>query len=162
MSSFTLRPISDEDLPFLRALYGSTRAEELAVVDWDDATREAFLDQQFSAQHEAYQAAYPGEQFSIVERDGVPVGRLYVARRPHEIRVVDVALIPAARGQNVGTALLQGVIDEAEGRGVPVGIHVEKFNPALRLYERLGFEAVADREVYWYLERRPRGAPAGV
>ncbi len=161
MSALTFRPITDEDLPFLRALYGSARAEELAQVDWDDATREAFLDQQFSAQHAAYQATYAGARFDVVLRDGVPVGRLYVMRWPREIRIVDVALMPEARGQGLGTGLLQGLIAEADAAGVPLGIHVEKVNPALRLDQRLGFEPVADREVYWYMERRPGAAPEG-
>jgi len=161
MPPLTFRPITDEDLPFLRALYGMTRADELAAVDWDDATREAFLDQQFSAQHAAYQATYRGAQFDMLLRDGVPVGRLYVMRWPREIQIVDIALVPEARGQGLGTGLLQRLIAEAEAVGVPLGIHVEKFNPALQLYLRLGFEIVADREVYWYMERPPGSSPVG-
>jgi GNAT superfamily N-acetyltransferase len=153
MSPLTLRPITDEDLPFLRRLYGMTRAEELAQVGWDDATREAFLDQQFSAQHTAYQTTYQGATFDVLLQDGVPVGRLYVMRWPREIRIVDIALVPEARGQGLGTALLERLIAEAGVVGVPLGIHVEKFNPALQLYLRLGFEVIADREVYWYMER---------
>ena len=41
---------------------------------------------------------------------------------------------------------------EVRGRGVPLTIHVERFNPALRLYERLGFEAIEDKGVYLFLE----------
>ena len=33
-------------------------------------------------------------------------------------------------------------------------IHVERFNPALRLYERLGFSVAEDKGVYLLLERR--------
>ena len=34
-------------------------------------------------------------------------------------------------------------------------IHVERFNPALRLYERLGFSVAEDKGVYLFLERPP-------
>ena len=40
--------------------------------------------------------------------------------------------------------------------GKPLRIHVERMNPALGLYERLGFEQVEDRGVYWLMEWQPR------
>ena len=43
----------------------------------------------------------------------------------------------------------------AKDSGKPVTIHVEKYNPAMRLYERLGFTPSADRGVYVLLERPP-------
>jgi ribosomal protein S18 acetylase RimI-like enzyme len=160
MAPVTLRPATPDDLPFLRALYGSTRAEELAPVPWGADEKEAFLDQQFEAQHQYYHAAYAGASFDLVLRGGEPVGRLYVARWPGEIRVMDVALLPGARGGGIGTALLRAVLEEGRARGVPVTIHVEKLNPALALYRRLGFVEAADKGVYWFLEWRPEAAPA--
>jgi ribosomal protein S18 acetylase RimI-like enzyme len=47
---------------------------------------------------------------------------------------------------------------ETAQAGKPVRIHVEKQNPALRLYTRLGFTPIADRGVYWFLEWSPGGA----
>src|SRR5690606_24684757 len=151
MPSVTLRPIAPADLPFLREVYASTRREELAAVDWPPAMVEAFLDQQFDAQHRYYQASYADASFDVVLVDGAPAGRLYVRRRPEEIRVVGVALLPAYRGGGVGTGLLRALLDEAAARGVPVTIHVEKMNPALRLYRRLGFVEAEDRGVYWFM-----------
>jgi ribosomal protein S18 acetylase RimI-like enzyme len=52
----------------------------------------------------------------------------------------------------VGTSLLRDLLAEAEAMGKRVTIHVEHFNPALRLYRRLGFTEVADRGVYLLLE----------
>ena len=82
---YTLRPIAGADLPFLRRLYASTREEELAGVDWPAAQREAFLDQQFAAQHQWYQEQYEGATFDVVEVGGRPAGRLYVARWESEL-----------------------------------------------------------------------------
>jgi ribosomal protein S18 acetylase RimI-like enzyme len=87
---------------------------------------------------------------------GQPAGRLYVARWPAEIRIVDIALLPEFRGAGVGSRLLAELLAEADQAGKPVSIHVEKLNPALRLYQRLGFARAADREVYWLMERAPR------
>jgi ribosomal protein S18 acetylase RimI-like enzyme len=64
---------------------------------------------------------------------------------------MEIGLVAAARGKGIGTKLLQGVLDE----GRPVTIHVERHNPALRLYLRLGFQIVADLGVYLQLRWAP-------
>lgn len=150
-----LRPVGASDLPFLREVYASTRLEELAPLGWSAEQRDAFLDQQFAAQHSYYQEHYAGASFQLILRDQRPVGRLYVARLPDEIRVIDLALLPEYRGLGVGTRLLADLFAEASALGLPVRIHVEKFNRALRLYERLGFTPIDDRGVYWFMEWSP-------
>jgi GNAT superfamily N-acetyltransferase len=154
-SSISLRPIGSDDEPFLRAVYNSTRQAELSLVPWTEEEKASFLDMQFAAQHRYYHEQFPDAAFQLILLDDVPVGRLYVDRRPDEVRIIDIALVDAARNQGIGTSLLQGIIDEAEQRGVPLTIHVERFNPALRLYRRLGFEPIADQGVYLLLRRLP-------
>ena len=155
-----LRPIADADLPFLFRLYASTREEELAGVDWPAEQKEAFVRQQFEAQHAWYQENYAGASFDVVDVDGEPAGRLYVARWENEVRIVDISLLPAHRGRGLGSALLAQLFAEADAAGKPVSVHVERFNPALRLYERLGFVFREDKGVYLLLER-PVGGGAG-
>lgn len=149
-SALGLRTATDEDEAFLLAVYASTRAEELAVVAWDAATKEAFLRLQFEAQDSYYRQHFPDATFDIVTVNGVPAGRLYVERRDTEVRVIDIALLPEHRGKGVGTRLLREVL--AEGKRVT--IHVERENPARRLYDRLGFVQVAEQGVYLLLERQ--------
>src|SRR5215470_16790499 len=123
----SFRPIRPDDAAFLYEVYASTRAEELAVVDWVEA------------QHQFYQEQYTQTDFLLILRDAVPVGRLYVARWQDEIRIVDIAILPPYRNARIGTAIRRALLAEAAAAQKPVRIHVEKFNPALRLYERLGF-----------------------
>ena len=156
--TIALRPATPDDVPFLFRVYASTRREELAPVPWDDATKAAFLWQQFTAQYAHYRAHYTGTAYDVVLLDGEPVGRLYLARWTREIRVMDIALLPEHRGAGIGGRLLAGVLAEGDATGRRVSIHVERNNPALRLYARLGFRPVADRGVYLFLERDP-GAP---
>jgi L-amino acid N-acyltransferase YncA len=52
------------------------------------------------------------------------------------------------RGRGFGTALFRDLMDEAAAVGKAVSIHVEKFNPAMRFYRRLGFTSVEDKGVY--------------
>jgi ribosomal protein S18 acetylase RimI-like enzyme len=155
--SITLRPIEADDEAFLYRVYAATRAAELAQVEWDAAQREAFLRQQFTAQHRYYQEHYADTAFQVVLVDGRPAGRLYVARWPEEVRIVDIALLPEHRHAGIGTALLRELQAEAARAGKPLRIHVEVFNPARRLYERLGFRTIADRGVYLFLEWSPGG-----
>lgn len=151
-SGLGLRPMIDADLPFLGGLYASTRTEELAHVPWTEAQKAAFLDMQFRAQHAHYQANYPNALWLVIERDGEPIGRLYLVRWPRELRLIDIAILPQYRGQGVGTAILLDLFEDAADK--PVTIHVEKNNPAMRLYARLGFRAIGEHGVYDLLERR--------
>ncbi len=148
----TFRPVGPDDQAFLLEVYASTRREELALVDWDEDNKARFLKMQFAAQHQHYQDYYTDTDFLIVLLDELPVGRLYLARWPGEIRIVDLALLPAHRNAGIGTRILSDILAEATRAGKPVRIHVEKLNPALRLYERLGFTRIADKGVYWFLE----------
>ena len=112
----------------------------------------AFLTQQFTAQHQHYQTHYPDANFDVIMLDEQPIGRLYVARWENEIRLIDIALLPEYRHAGIGSHLLQEVMTEAAEVSKPLRMHVEKFNPALQLYKRLGFSTIDDRGVYWFME----------
>lgn len=142
------RRLAESDLPFLAQVYASTRAEELAVTDWSDDHKAAFLEAQFQAQHVHYQRYYPGADWLVTVRRGQDIGRLYLERWPTQHRIIDIAFLPPHRGKGLGEALLRDLMDEATAAGKAVSIHVEKFNPAMRLYRRLGFETVEDKGVY--------------
>jgi GNAT superfamily N-acetyltransferase len=149
-----LRAVRPDDEEFLCRVYASTRTEELSPLPWTEEEKSAFLRTQFAAQHRYYQESYASSRFDVVLVDGCPAGRLYVARWPEELRVVDIALLPEFRRRGIGTGLLRALLEEAAGRGLPVRIHVERFSPALALYERLGFRLLEDRGVYLFLECR--------
>jgi ribosomal protein S18 acetylase RimI-like enzyme len=150
----TLRPVGPDDQAFLFEVYASTRVGELATVPWDDLQKAAFLQMQFTAQQQYYQEQYPHAAFEVVLVDGKPAGRLYVNRGPDELRIIDIAILPAWRNRRIGTHLIGSLQTEAALARKPLRIHVERFNPALRLYERLGFVPIADRGVYLFLEWR--------
>jgi ribosomal protein S18 acetylase RimI-like enzyme len=157
-SRITLRPIGPDDMDLLLRVYGSTREEEMAmVVDWSAEQKAGFVRQQFEAQHAWYQDHYQGARFDVILVDGVPAGRLYVHRREAEIRLVDITFLPEFRGGGFGTSLLRDLLAEGEAAGKPVTIHVEVFNPAMRLYERLGFQPVEERGPYRLMKWTPAG-----
>lgn len=154
MPAVRLRPIIAEDREILYRCYASTRAEEMSYVDWSDEAKEQFLRMQFHAQAEHYDKHYTGAQFQLILVDEEPAGRLYVDRWRDEIRIVEITLLPAYRGQGIGGSLLRDLIAESTSCGKPLSIHVEKFNPAMKWYRRLGFQTVGEVGVY-DLMRRP-------
>ncbi len=144
----SVRGQREEDLPFLEALYRSTREAELDRTPWGEAQKQAFIAMQFEAQHRHYQQHYPDALWLILEHLGAPIGRLYLERWSSEHRIIDIALIPQRRGSGIGKAVLDDVMADAAAAKKAVGIHVEKENPAMRLYQRLGFTRVEDKGVY--------------
>ena len=150
-----LRPVTPEDEPFLRRVYASTRAEELAPVPWTDEQKRAFCDLQFAAQDSHYRATWPGATYDVVVVDGEPAGRLWQVSAADEVHVLDVAILPEFRGRGIGTRLLRDVLDGAAATGRYASISVEKFNHRARaLYERLGFAVVDETGVYERMEWR--------
>jgi ribosomal protein S18 acetylase RimI-like enzyme len=156
MTEPRLRPVTDGDRPFLVELYRSVREPELAHVPWAEATKRAFVEQQFAAQDAHYREHYPGATLDLIDVGGEPAGRLYVHRGSSDIRVMDIALAPSFRGRGIGTGLLRALMAEADESGCKLSIHVEANNPARRLYERLGFQPAGERGVYVLMERPPR------
>jgi len=154
-SGITVRPVSSSDRDFLLQVYASTREEELRLVDWSADQKAAFVRMQFEAQDAYYREHYHPATFEVVEVDGEPVGRLYVVRWEDEIRIIDIALLPEHRGRGVGTSVIRALLDEAAASGKRLSIHVEKHNPARRLYERLGFAEAGEHGLYLLMEVTP-------
>ena len=152
----SLRRITPEDDSFLAGVYASTRWDELAPTGWSDEEKIAFCRRQFDAQSAHYRENYAGASLQVIENAGVPIGRLYVARWEREIRIMDIALLPEHRGSGIGTKLLRELEEEARTAGKSLTIHVERFNPALGLYQRLGFQQIEDKGVYLLMEWRSR------
>ena len=63
--------------------------------------------------------------------------------------------MPEWRGTGVGTELVRSVLARGQAAGKPVTIHVEAFNPALRLYQRLGFQKVDTNGIYYLMKWTP-------
>lgn len=149
------RPINDKDKPFLAEVYASTRWEELAPVPWTDEQKKEFLQFQFDAQHTHYMEHFPDAEYNIILLKKNKIGRLYLDRRADEIRIVDIALLPKYRNKGIGSRLLQDVLNEAREKALLVRIHVEQNNPAMALYQRLGFTKVKEEGIYWLMEWQP-------
>lgn len=151
-----LRPATPADAELLFGIYASTREAELAVIPWDASVKEAFLRMQYAVQDANYHGTFPAASFDLIVSGTDVLGRLYVDRGERAWTVLDIALLPQHQRQGIGTRVLSQLLAEAVTAGKPVRLHVERTNPAQRLYRRLGFEQIEDQGVYLLLEMQCR------
>ena len=153
-----LRTESAADLDFSASLYALTRAEELRQVsDWTAEQKAAFCRWQFDSQHAHYRQHYPAANLLILLLDAAPIGRLYFTRTAAELRLMEITLLDGFRNRGIGGAISGALIHIAGTDRLHVALHVEPFNPALRLYERQGFREVETRGIYLFMRREPAG-----
>lgn len=141
-----------EHLPFLRKLHAWHRWADLSLLPWDDQQKEAFLDSQFDMQHRHYATSYANAQFLVLCEDETVIGRISVAEDETALRLLDILLHPQRRGLGIGGALIGALQEQADGRAAAVVLHVDKANPAQKLYQRLGFRLVGDAGAAWCME----------
>lgn len=156
-AGLVLRPATAADRELVAAIYATTREEELRQVPWTDADRRTFTDWQSGQQEAHYALHYPAAERLLVAK-GEPIGRMYVDTTRQEVRLMEVTLLPAWRNQGVGTRLTRLLLEYSDALGLPASLHVEPFNPAKRMYERLGFAVAETRGLYEFMVRP---APAG-
>ncbi len=153
--SVSLRPATSADESFLIEVYASIRADEMALLPWSEEQKRAFVLAQFNAQQQHYQKTYPDATHDIILSHNRATGHFHVARLEEEIRIVDIALHPGNRNRGIGSDLLRKLISEASQAGKPLTVYVESFNPALRLFERLGFSRSEEQGIHILMQRRP-------
>jgi len=152
----SMRGMAETDLPFIRRLFVRSRWDELAPSGMSAGEICKFLHQQCMAQHMHYQSHFKKTDYAIlIGPEGEAMGRLYLDWMAGDLRIIDISLMPKWQKRGLGKALLECIFEDAAAKGANVTIHVEKNNPALRLYDRLEFHAVEDKEVYWFMEWSP-------
>jgi GNAT superfamily N-acetyltransferase len=152
-ATLVLRAVTPDDDVFLLSVYASTRAEELAQAQWQPGQQEAFVKWQFEMQRREYDVRFPDAEYDVIEIDGEPAGRIWIARTSQEIRLLDIALFPEFQNRGAGTLLVKSLIEEA-GKADKRLRHMVFVlnNDAHRFYERLGFVEIEDLGGYKHME----------
>jgi GNAT superfamily N-acetyltransferase len=151
-----LRPVNPDDREFLFRLYSSTRSHEIAPLGWPAAQQQVFLRMQFNAQQQWYQTVYAAAEHQIIELAGQPIGRMIVLREQGGWHLVDISLLSEHRGHGIGGGLMRSLIHECATAGVILKLQVLKLNPALRLYQRLGFTITGEDQMYMQMQLDPQ------
>src|ERR1044071_8747775 len=124
----SLRPVTDADQEFLVGVYASTRAAELAQVEWDESQKDAFIRWQYAMQKQEYETRYPDARYEVILVDDQPAGRIWVGTDDTQIRLLDIALLTEFQNRGVGAYLLGQLIDEARRTNKPIRHMVFMFN----------------------------------
>lgn len=132
----------------------ATREADLGQAPLSAAGRLELMTQQWRMQEAAYARQFPDAARVIIEVDGRPAGRITVADRTDEIRLVQIALLPDFRGHGIGGSMLGAVLAGARRRGVPVRLHVWNDSDAMGFYQRLGFKVLRSDPLGNWLEWR--------
>lgn len=153
--AIALRDAVAEDISFLARLYADTRRQEVSAWGWPPEQQEWFLRMQFDAQRRSYQANFPNAADRIVLKDDEPIGRILISRDTEIMRLIDIALVEEQRRLGVGTHLLLNLLEECHSRSCALHLQVAQGNPAMRLYERLGFVQTGGDPMYLQMEWKP-------
>ena len=155
---YALRPAEDADQPFFYELFCESRRPEFAALGLPASALEPLLAMQFRARNAGYAAQFPHAQSLVVHCGSLPVGALMVDSGAETIHLVDLAVSHAMQGRGLGTRIVAELVEEARAKAVPLRLSVRFGNPALRLYERLGFVRAGGDGINIAMEIRP--APA--
>jgi len=144
-SGVSVRRVEASDEAFLVELYATTRDRDFALLD--DTVRRPLLRLQFTAQQAGYASQFPGAEHNLIVVDGERAGQIRLAASPHEIRVVNISLLPQYRGRGIGTTVYREVLARAATHGQSVAASVEKANAgSLEFHRRLGFSIESETE----------------
>jgi ribosomal protein S18 acetylase RimI-like enzyme len=118
---------------------------------------------QFNAQRTGYRQQYPRSEDFVVLIGDEPAGRLWMDESGEKVVVMDIAIAREHQGRGIGRAVLQHVIEKAEGAGKSVRLTVDRMNArAFELYLRLGFEVCGGDDVYIEMQSAPGSAPNSI
>lgn len=141
------------DREFLARLYASTRADELERAGFPLDQREAFCRMQFNAQQHHYTLYFARAVDTLIEVDGVAVGRELIARSSDELFLVDIALLPEFRNRGIGSDRLRRLIDDSRALQCPIRLYAEQGSRAQAWYQRYGFAITGEEGVYFMMQR---------
>ena len=152
LNSITFRAITEANRLFLVQLYKSSRGDDLRGLGWDEDRIREFLEMQYAAYGNFYRNDFPNSSDEVVLGDAKPIGRLIIDRRADEIRLVDIALLPAHQNRGFGSQIIRGLQAEAATQHKPLRLHIIRFNRAVGLFERLGFVRASETGTHFQME----------
>jgi GNAT superfamily N-acetyltransferase len=141
---FALRPACADDFAFCARLYFSAMEKIIRELKLDAAKQEANL-----------RHLWDVAQVRIVTADGVDAGWMQSETREDGLYLEQIFVDAPFRRRGIGTSVINGLIAQANRTNKPVTLAVVRSNPALKLYERLGFRIADEDDRKFYMKREP-------
>jgi len=161
--TLTLRLERAEDDAFLFALFVGHASRPFKLGGIPEAIIAQQMPLQYRSQTGTHRTLFPDATYSIIESDGVPIGRLIEQDEGETVYFVDFAFLPERQAKGLGTALIEMIADEWGSRGRTARVEVLFTNePSLKLCRNLGFVVTTEVKAgYLELRRSPRTQEAG-
>ena len=145
-----LRQAGADDVDFARSLYFQAMRDLIeSELGWDQRHQEESFLQWFTLQETA-----------IIVVDGRDVGWMQTRTDESEIFLGSLYVIPEMQRQGIGTGMLRKLMTDGECSSKAVTLAVMKKNPALQLYERLGFRITHEDQHKFYMRAERPGYSA--
>lgn len=140
-TQISFRPAQDSDADFLYALHVATMRDYVDQTwGWDDAVQETM-----------FRKNYIPAEIQIITLDGKDVGMTSLEERKEDIFLRVIEIHPSYQRQNLGTTIIQKIINDAIYKMKPIYLRVLRVNPAKRLYERLGFLVIEETKTHYIM-----------
>ena len=141
-----LRASHARDFDFARGLYFETMRSMIErLFGWNQATQE-----------EKFTGWFKLDEVSIITVDGVDAGWIQQRADSGEIFLGSIYVVPSMQGKGIGTHVLRSLLASAKDQSKVLTLAVMKINPAIRLYERLGFRITHADEYKFYMRADPQ------
>ena len=149
-----VRDATADDAEFLRGLFFEIRAPDFLIAGLVGESLDQLLNQQDNAMRTYYDQVYAEALYEILEVNGQPIG--YQATIDIDtLHLIDIAITSDFRGKGIGTKQMIDIQTRAKALDKALTLTVEKFNPALRLYQRLGFQTYQETDIYLRMRWEP-------
>jgi GNAT superfamily N-acetyltransferase len=113
------------------------------------------LNLDMAAQAISFREQWELSQVRIIAADNSDAGWLQSAMRDDGLFVAQLFVDGPFQRRGIGTEVMNRLIGEAALFNQAVRLAVVKINPALRLYERLGFHTTHEDDRKFYMKRDP-------
>ena len=133
--SINYRKAQKEDLDYLLQLRMATMQSYLQHAGFH-------LSQEEHLQRVLYQ--FEGAQMILLKEK--PIGLLKLSSQAEAIEIIQIQIDPDQQGKGIGRMVVEGVLRKAALEEKMVKLSVLKGNPAIGLYEKLGFSEVGETE----------------
>ena len=142
---YTMRQVTEADYAFLFHLHKVSMKDYVSQTwGWDEMVQQTLFRERFEPAH-----------LQIVVVDGRKVGVLSVKQQPDTLVIANLQIFPDSQKQGLGTAIIRELLWQASQQGISVSLQVLKVNPALKLYERLGFTVIGETDTHYLMRSAP-------
>ena len=142
----TLQPATKEDSKFAHETHHEAYRDvvQKQFGAWNDTEQDRFFDE-----------SWDEKTHEIILFKDEPCGYLSRERQSDGIHIHELVIHPKFQNQGIGSNILQGIISEANSKGLPILLQTFHANRAVELYKKFGFKEYKRTATHILFRRNP-------